>query len=412
MTVSSATYRSDYVGNGSVTAFATGFRFLQNSDLKVILTVTATGVETVQAETTNYTVTGADLDAGGTVTMLVAPTSGETLTIKRDVPLTQGTDYVENDAFPAESHELALDKLTMIVQQQKEELDRALKLSEGQQSGGLTIPVPEADRFMQWDSDGNLKNVDINLQGALAVSDFAKTYLDELTAADTRAVLGTKDSFTALDETPSSFSGEANKRVKVNTGETATEFVPDTFSELEDTPANLAGSAYKVPAVNSGETALEFVTALSTDNYAYFRDEKANNVDGGTSSTGTQTRALNSTVVNNITGCSLTTNQISLTAGVYFVSATAPALQSDGHRILFYNTTTSTKELLGRSDYSASFDTVTTYSALQGVLTVTATHVFELRHVMEAGLVTFGLGAAANSGDVEIYTELHIWRLT
>ena len=132
MPVSSEIKRADYVGNGSTTAFATQFRFLQNSDIKVILAVTATGVETDQVEITNYTLTGAGLDAGGTVTMLIAPAVGETLTIKRDVPLTQGTDYVENDNFPAESHEDALDKLTMIAQQIQEEVDRQFQLTENQ----------------------------------------------------------------------------------------------------------------------------------------------------------------------------------------------------------------------------------------------------------------------------------------
>jgi len=189
MTVSSEVKRSDFAGNGSTTAFATGFRFLQNSDIKVIQTVDSTGVETVQVEITNYTLTGAGFDAGGTVTMLIAPPTGTTLTIKRDVPLTQGTDYIENDDFPAESHEEALDKLTMITQQIQEEVDRALKLSEAQQSSGLTLPIPVTDRFLQWDVNGDLQNVDILLQGALAVSDFAKTYLDDLTAAATRTTL-------------------------------------------------------------------------------------------------------------------------------------------------------------------------------------------------------------------------------
>lgn len=190
MTVSSETKRKDYAGNGSTINFATGFRFLENTHVRVILTVDATGAESVQTETTNYTLTGAGNDLGGTVSMLVAPASGETLTIKRSVPLTQGTDYVENDNFPAQSHEDALDKLTMIVQQIQEELDRSLKLAESQQSSGLVIPVPVTGRFMQWDSNGNLQNVDIATQGALAVSDFAKTYLDDLSAPATRATLG------------------------------------------------------------------------------------------------------------------------------------------------------------------------------------------------------------------------------
>lgn len=211
MTVSSEVKRSDFAGNGSTTAFATGFRFLQNSDIKVILTVDSTGVETVQVEITNYTLTGAGLDAGGTVTMLIAPPTGTTLTIKRDVPLTQGTDYIENDDFPAESHEEALDKLTMIVQQIQEELDRSLKLSEAQLSSGLTLPVPVTDRFLQWDVNDNLQNVDIALQGALAVSDFAKTYLDDLTAAATRTTLGAapivSPTFTGIPAGPTAAAG-------------------------------------------------------------------------------------------------------------------------------------------------------------------------------------------------------------
>jgi parallel beta-helix repeat protein len=168
MTVSSEVNRSDFAGNGSTTNFATGFRFLQNADIKVILTVTATGVETAQVLDTDYTLTGAGLDAGGTVVMTVAPATGTTLTIKRDIALTQLTDYVENDPFPAESHEEALDKVTMLVQQQQEELDRSLKLSESQQSSGLQIPAPVEDSLLRWDANGDLINVTVQQLGTIA----------------------------------------------------------------------------------------------------------------------------------------------------------------------------------------------------------------------------------------------------
>lgn len=223
MTVSSETKRSDYAGNNSTTAFATGFRFLENSHIKVILTVDSTGVETEQAETTNYTLTGAGLDAGGTVTMLVPPALGETLTIKRDIPLTQGTDYVENDAFPAESHEEALDKLTMISQQLQEELDRSVKLTESQVGSGLTLPAPEDGKLLQWNASGDFVNVTVESLGTLVVSDFAKTYLDDTDAAATRTTLDI--SYLNLpDVTSSTFTGQANKTVTVNSGETGLEF--------------------------------------------------------------------------------------------------------------------------------------------------------------------------------------------
>jgi hypothetical protein len=50
------------------------------------------------------------------------------VSILRVLPLTQTVDYVPYDAFPAQTHEGALDKLTMIDQQLQEQIDRALKL--------------------------------------------------------------------------------------------------------------------------------------------------------------------------------------------------------------------------------------------------------------------------------------------
>jgi len=153
MTVSTATNRADYNGNGSVVDFAVPFRFLVNSDVQVIL-IDALGVETTQVEVTNYTLVGAGDAAGGTVTMLVAPATGERLTVLRDVPATQETDYVENDSFPAESHEDALDKLTMIVQQQAELIARTLKFTAGSiNTSDLDLPVPEAGLFFKWKAD-------------------------------------------------------------------------------------------------------------------------------------------------------------------------------------------------------------------------------------------------------------------
>ena len=116
MTIASTTSVIQYSPNGSTFAFAFPYLFLDNSHIQVIVT-SALGVDTTLALTTNYTLVGAGLPGGGTVTCLVAPAAGTRLTIRRVVPVTQLVDYVANDAFPAETHEGALDKLTMIVQQ-------------------------------------------------------------------------------------------------------------------------------------------------------------------------------------------------------------------------------------------------------------------------------------------------------
>lgn len=127
MTVATSTAKSGpYAGSGTTGPFTVGFRFLENSHIQVIRT-SSTGVDTTLALTTDYTVTGAG-GASGAVTLVTALAVGQQLTIIRNVPFTQDADYVQNDAFPAESHERALDKLTMQTQQLLEAVNRAAKL--------------------------------------------------------------------------------------------------------------------------------------------------------------------------------------------------------------------------------------------------------------------------------------------
>lgn len=128
MTVQSTTARADYTGNGSTTAFTVPFYFLDATHLVVYRTQISTGVVTTLALTTDYTVAGAGVPAGGTVTAVVAPTTDQKISILRNVPHTQLTHYVPNDPFPAASHEQALDHLTMEMQQVQEQIDRAVKV--------------------------------------------------------------------------------------------------------------------------------------------------------------------------------------------------------------------------------------------------------------------------------------------
>jgi len=144
MTVSSSTAKVSYSGNGSTQAFAVPFYFLANSQLLVVLR-TASGVETTQVLGTDYTVTGAGVLTGGTVTMTVAPAPSSSLVIVRNVPFTQETDLQPNDRLPAETLEQSIDKLTMITQQLDESDDRTLKIPVTDASTlNMTLPTSTA----------------------------------------------------------------------------------------------------------------------------------------------------------------------------------------------------------------------------------------------------------------------------
>ena len=158
MTVSSTTTKNSYSGNGSTTTFAYGFKIFADADLTVILR-SSTGVETVQSLTTHYTVTNAGNASGGNVVFGSAPASGVTVVIRRNMALTQSTDYVANDPFPAATHEDALDRLTFISQQMQEEVDRTIKLSRTNTMTSTEFTVGATDRaskVLAFDSSGEL----------------------------------------------------------------------------------------------------------------------------------------------------------------------------------------------------------------------------------------------------------------
>jgi len=158
MTVSSTTTKNSYSGNGSTTTFAYGFKIFADADLTVILR-SAAGTETVQTITTHYTVTNAGNANGGNVVFGTAPASGVTVVIRRNMGLTQATDYVANDPFPAATHEDALDRLTFISQQMQEEIDRTIKLSRTNTMTSTEFTTSATDRaskILAFDSSGEL----------------------------------------------------------------------------------------------------------------------------------------------------------------------------------------------------------------------------------------------------------------
>lgn len=159
MTVSSEQAKVQYVGDGVTTSFVVPFYFLEDAHLAVY-TLSGT-TETLLSDPTDYTVVGAGVSSGGTVEFVVAPIDGITITIVRDVEITQETDYIPNDPFPADSHEDAVDKLTMICQQLEDAISRAIRLRVSITGISTDLPAPESEKLLGWNTDADaLRNWD------------------------------------------------------------------------------------------------------------------------------------------------------------------------------------------------------------------------------------------------------------
>jgi len=117
MTVPSHDTTHKWSGDGSTTTFAIPTTIKYTSDSWLVIKLReADGTITTWTDGTQYTIVSGDVEVE-TAPTDYTPASGETLHLERIVPLTQETDYTDNDPFPATPHETALDKLTMIAQQ-------------------------------------------------------------------------------------------------------------------------------------------------------------------------------------------------------------------------------------------------------------------------------------------------------
>ena len=153
MTVSSSLSTQTFNCNGGTTVFTCPFRVLEASELVGYLITIATNESTPLVNGTDFAATGVGA-ANVVATTTLTYSSDYQINFRRRTQRLQSTDYRDNDPFPAESHENALDRLTHIAQESDADIGRALLAPEPE--AGITLPaaVDRADRLLGFDSSG------------------------------------------------------------------------------------------------------------------------------------------------------------------------------------------------------------------------------------------------------------------
>ena len=129
MLVQNSVYRNTYLTDGVNKDFYFSFPILEASQV-LVQTSAVTNTETVTTvDPGQYTVIGVGQTTGGHISFTTAPPTGSRLALTLNIPITQLYQYAELDSFPAKSHEDALAKLTLICQQLKEQISRAVLIS-------------------------------------------------------------------------------------------------------------------------------------------------------------------------------------------------------------------------------------------------------------------------------------------
>jgi hypothetical protein len=242
MTISSAVNKVSYTANGTSKNFTVPFYFIYKSDLKVYR---MNGyVQELLTLDTDYTIIGTPEQQdgsiyrnGGTVVMSAMPTAGTRFVILREVPLTQEADYQEGSTFPAALHELALDKLTMAVQQLEEKTDRA-----------VTVDV-----FSGTDPSSLVSEIETiyNIKDEV------------VTVAENSSRIKTcSESIAAIIDAPNQANLARNSAIEATNSAVTAQLMSDLASE-NATAASASAGAAEQSAAQAGESAAQAVAALS-----------------------------------------------------------------------------------------------------------------------------------------------------
>ena len=158
--ISDTSPRVQYTATAGQTTFSVPFEFFDDEDLLVINT-NAGGVDTTltlnssPSSVTQYSVTGAGVNGGGSITLGSGATLNDKYTILRNLPTERVTDFPTTGTFPINSLNTELDKFVALLQQLEVDINLVPKAASTTSTAyGLTFPELVANKILSVNSAG------------------------------------------------------------------------------------------------------------------------------------------------------------------------------------------------------------------------------------------------------------------
>jgi len=236
--------RIQYTANAAQTVFNYDFILFDQDDVVVVVD----GV--VQTLTTDYMVTGLEVEAGGTIVLTSGATGGEIVTIFRDTAPQRSSQYQADGIFDAAPFERDFDIVTTILQEQKRDISRSVKLDVDSPLVGISLPAASNNAIIAWNSNGTAL---VNGPSTAAFETATNTAVAAAATATTQAGIATTQA--GISTTQAGLSA-ASALLAEYWSEQA-----EAFAQAVNLPA--LGTAYQMLQVNAGGTALAYIDSAN-----------------------------------------------------------------------------------------------------------------------------------------------------
>ena len=255
LAISDTSPRVQYTATGGQTTFTVPFEFFADGDLTVIKTAASDGADTTLTLTaspssaTQYSVTGAGVSGGGSITLGGGATVNDKYTILRDLSVSRTSDFPVSGTFPIETLNTELDKIIAMIQQN----ERDNKFSPQAKSStstafNLTFPELVANKILSVNSSGNALEFSQSITDVSTVAGIAS---DITTVSGIASAVSTVAGIASNVSTVAGISGNVTTVAGISSNVTTVAGMNSNISSVVSNASNINTVAGNISNVNT-----------------------------------------------------------------------------------------------------------------------------------------------------------------